>query len=617
MKKYKIYLIGVAVLILGIFIGNIFSGSDKATTDTHKKEEHNFVQDPVTKLWTCSMHPQIKMKKPGKCPICGMTLIPLTNNKSEEKVGDDEVVFTEDAIKLAAIQTSEVMQTSAIKDLRLLGRVQPDERRLYTQAAHIPGRIERLYVNFTGEKVVKGQKIISLYSPELITAQKELFEAIKSKEVYPQLYTATINKLKLWKLTDAQIQAIEKSGKVQENIDILSDYTGYVIKRKVELGDHVMAGSSLFEIADLSKVWVMFEAYERDLPFVNTQDNVNFTVQALAGDAFSGKVTYIDPFVDAKTRIAKIRVEVTNNNGKLLPEMYANGLLKAKLNKGIEAVVIPKSAVLWTGKRAVVYVKVPHKTITSFKYREVILGETLGNFYIVKNGLNTGEIIATNAVFRIDAAAQLNGQKSMMNPTGAKGNTGGMNMPGMNMGGDKKKAKMTDAEMKKMKKPSKDMKNMVMIDKSKIDKKFKSQLGQVVQVYIQLKEALTKDDFVTAEKQSKALKSAFIKVDMSLLLGDAHNAWMADLKKLNAANNRIIVAKNIKNQRDNFGPLGATLSKVIDSYGIISKKGKIYVDYCPMVKQVWLSYDKNILNPYYGKSMLTCGEVKKEIVSNK
>jgi len=189
MKKYKIYLIGVAVLILGIFIGNIFSGSDKATTDTHKKEEHNFVQDPVTKLWTCSMHPQIKMKKPGKCPICGMDLIPLTNNKSEEKVGDDEVVFTEDAIKLAAIQTSEVMQTSAIKDLRLLGRVQPDERRLYTQAAHIPGRIERLYVNFTGEKVVKGQKIISLYSPELITAQKELFEAIKSKEVYPQLYT--------------------------------------------------------------------------------------------------------------------------------------------------------------------------------------------------------------------------------------------------------------------------------------------------------------------------------------------------------------------------------------------------------------------------------------------
>jgi Cu(I)/Ag(I) efflux system membrane fusion protein len=378
-----------------------------------------------------------------------------------------------------------------------------------------------------------------------------------------------------------------------------------------------MAGTNLFEIADLSKVWVMFEAYERDLPFVNTNDKVNFTVQALKGASFTGKITYIDPFVDAKTRIAKIRVEVNNNKGKLLPEMYANGIVKAKLNNGIEAIVIPKSAVLWTGKRSVVYVKVPHKTITSFKYREVILGEMLGDFYIVKNGLNTGEIVATNAVFRIDAAAQLNGQKSMMNPTGAKGNTGGMNMPGMDMGGDKKKSKMSDAEMKKMKKPAKDMKNMVMIDKSKIDKKFKSQLGQVVQVYIQLKDALTKDDFVTAEKKSKVLKSTFTKVDMSLLLGDAHNAWMADLKMLNSANNSIIVAKNIKNQRKNFGPLGATLSKVIDKYGIKSKKGTIYVDYCPMVKQVWLSYDKTILNPYYGKSMPTCGEVKKEIVSNK
>lgn len=615
MKKYRIYLLGAAVLVIGIMIGNGLTGTKK-TTDTHTESEHNFVQDPVTKLWTCSMHPQIKMEKPGKCPICGMTLIPVSNNKSTEKVDDDEVVFTEEAIKLADIQTSKVMSASAVKDLRLLGRVQPDERRLYTQAAHIPGRIERLYVNFTGEKVVKGQKIMSLYSPELITAQKELFEAIKSKKVYPQLYTATINKLKLWKLTDAQIKAIEKSGKVKENIDILSDYTGYVMKRKVDLGDHLMAGSSLFEIADLSSIWVMFEAYERDLPFINENDKVEFTVQALKGEDFKGKITYIDPFVDAKTRIAKVRVEVSNKNGKLLPEMYVNGLIKAELNSGKNAVVIPKSAVLWTGKRSVVYVKVPHKNITSFKYREVILGETLGNFYIIKSGLKEGEIIATNAVFRIDAAAQLNGQKSMMNPTGAKGNTGGMNMPGMDMGGDKKKSKMSDADMKKMKKPAKDMKNMVMIDKSKIDNNFKKQLGQVVSSYINLKNALTKDDFVSAKRQSETLKAIISKVDMTLLLGDVHNAWMKDLKDLNKANKDVISAKDIKAQRDAFGGLGSKLSKVIETYGVNTQGKKIYLDYCPMVKQVWLSYDKAILNPYYGKSMPTCGEIKKEIVSN-
>ncbi|NQW36293.1 MAG: efflux RND transporter periplasmic adaptor subunit [Flavobacteriales bacterium] len=434
MKKYRIYLLGAAILVIGILIGNTFSGSNNAT-DTHSASEHNYVQDPITKLWTCSMHPQIKMTKPGKCPICGMTLIPVDNGKSDEKVGGNEIIMTEDAIKLADIQTSEVVKADAVKDLHLLGRVKPDERKLFTQSAHIPGRIERLYVNFTGEKVHKGQKIVSLYSPELIMAQKELFEAIKSKKVYPQLYTAIINKLKLWKLTDAQISAIEKSGKVSENIDILSDYSGYVMKRRVELGDHVMAGAGLFEIADLSNVWIMFEAYEKDMPWIHPNDKVSFTVEALPGKSFAGKVINIDPFVDAKTRITNVRVEVSNANMELLPEMFVNGLVKAKLQNATDVIVIPKSAVLWTGKRSVVYVKVPHKNVTSFEYREVILGETLGAFYSIKSGLMAGEIIATNAVFRIDAAAQLLGQKSMMNPDGGKPNLG---HAGMDMSGDKK-----------------------------------------------------------------------------------------------------------------------------------------------------------------------------------
>ncbi len=612
MKKYRIYLLGAAILVIGILIGNTFSGSNNAT-DTHSASEHNYVQDPVTKLWTCSMHPQIKMEKPGSCPLCGMDLIPL-ETELKESVGENEIIMTEAAIKLADIQTSKVVKADAVKDLHLLGRVKPDEGKLFTQSAHIPGRIERLYVNFTGEKVIKGQKIVSLYSPELIMAQKELFEAIKSKKVYPQLYTATINKLKLWKLTDAQISAIEKSGKVSENIDILSDYSGYVMKRRVELGDHVMAGAGLFEIADLSNVWIMFEAYEKDMPWIHPNDKVSFTVEALPGKSFAGKVINIDPFVDAKTRITNVRVEVSNANMELLPEMFVNGLVKAKLQNATDVIVIPKSAVLWTGKRSVVYVKVPHKNITSFEYREVVLGETLGAFYSIKSGLMAGEIIATNAVFRIDAAAQLLGQKSMMNPDGGKPNLG---HAGMDMGGDKKKSKMSDEEMKKMKKSDKSIKNMVMIDKSKIDSKFKKQLGLVVVNYINLKDALAKDDFVTAKTQSKALKSAFTKVDMSLLLGDDHNAWMKDLKDLNKANNDILSAGDIKKQRDAFGNLGEKLSKVIETYGVDTGKKSLYLDYCPMVKKVWLSYDKAIQNPFYGKEMPTCGEVKKELVSNK
>jgi len=604
MKKYKNYIIGAGILIIGIVLGNVFSGNDNTKT-SHNEEEHDLVQDPVTKLWTCSMHPQIRMEKPGKCPICGMTLIPLDNgNSSEEKIADNEIVLTPEAIELANIQTSIVQKASATKEIRLLGRVKPDERLLFSQVSHIPGRIERLYVNFTGEKVYKGQKIVRIYSPDLISAQKELFEAIRSRDVYPQLYTASRNKLKLWKLSDSQIDAIEKSGKVQEQIDILSDYSGYVMKRNVELGDYITEGSSLFDIANLNSVWIMFEAYEADIPWIQVGNTVDFTINAIPGKNFKGKVTYIDPFVSSSTRVAKVRVELKNPGNKLLPEMYANGIIKAKLTNIKNAIVIPKSAVLWTGKRAVVYVKVPHEKTISFVYREIILGQDMGNFYIVEKGLKEGEVVATNGVFRIDASAQLIGQKSMMNPTGAKGNTGGM--AGMDMGGDKKdkdpKTEMSDADMKKM----------VMIDKSKIDPKFKSQLGEVVDAYINLKDLLFDGDFAEAKIQSKNVEKALNNVDMLVLLGDAHNEWMKDLKKLNLQVTSIMNAKDIENQRISFAKLGPELGKAIEKFGFKNSNKPLYLEYCSMKDVYWLSYDKTIKNPFYGSEMPTCGEITKE-----
>jgi len=462
-------------------------------------------------------------------------------------------------------------------------------------------------VNFTGEKVYKGQKIISIYSPDLITAEKELFEAIKSKSVYPQLYVATRNKLKLWKLTDAQIDAIEKSGKVQDNIDILSDHTGYVMKRNVELGDYIKEGTSLFNIADLSDVWVMMEAYEQDLPWLHLNDQVNFTVEAFRGENFKGRITYIDPFVDKTTRIARVRVEYRNKNIKLLPGMFANTLIEAKLKTGKNAIVIPKSAVLWTGKRSVVYVKVPHKKITSFKYREVILGADLGNYYVIKKGLKVGEIVATNGVFRIDAAAQLVGQRSMMNPTGEKGSGGGMmNMPGMNMGGKKK----GDKKMK-MKMTKSEMKNMIMIDKSKIDDKFKSQLGQVVDQYIKLKDIIFKGNVVDAKIQSKKINNKLQQVDMLLLMGDSHIEWMKDLKMLNKMVGLINTDYNIKEQRNHFGDLGKHLTMIIQKFGFKIPNKKLYLKYCSKNKKEWLSYDKANRNPFYGKADPSCGKVKK------
>lgn len=607
MKKYKNYIIGVSILLVGILLGNVFSGGNSKVD--HNEDKHKYVQDPVTKLWTCSMHPQIKMKKPGNCPICGMELIPLDKSKdSGEKITSNEIVLSEEAIQLANIQSSKVVRSNAKKEIRLLGAIKSDERRLYSQVSHIPGRIERLYINFTGEKVRMGQKIIRLYSPELISAQKELFEAMKSKDIYPQLFKASKNKLKLWKLTDKQIDAIIQSGKVQEQIDILSDYSGYVMKRNVELGDHVMEGMKLFDIANIDKIWVMFDVYEADIPWIHKGDWANFTVQAVPGKEFKGKVTYIDPFVTQKTRVAKVRVEVNNKNHKLLPEMFVNGIIKANMKDAKDALIIPKSAVLWTGKRAVVYVKVPHKNTISFVYREVILGSDLGEFYIVEKGLKDGEEVATNGVFRIDASAQLLGQRSMMNPEGGKVSTGGHT--GMDMGDDDK----NDENIKKGDKD--DMSGMIMIDKTKIDPKFKKQLGKVVDSYIILKDALTQSNAVKAQSQTVQLKQIISEVDMLLLLGDAHNVWMKALKSINKNVNMIQINTNIKEQRKAFGLLGKNLSDVVDMLGIITPESKtVYLEFCPMADDnkggFWLSYDKEIANPFFGASMLKCGEVKK------
>ena len=615
MKKYKNYIIAAGILILGIILGNVFSGGDSETT--HAEGEHNYVQDPVTQLWTCSMHPQIKMEEPGNCPICGMELIPMeSSDDSSENIAANEIVMNEEAYQLANIQTTIVEKASADKEIRLLGRVKPDERRLYSQVSHIPGRIERLYVNFTGEKVYTGQKIVRIYSPELISAQKELFEAIKSKDVYPQLYTASRNKLKLWKLSDKQIDAIEASGNVQEQIDILSDHSGYVMKRNVEVGDYVMAGGNLFDIANLSTVWVMFEAYEADIPWINVNDKVSFTIQAIPSKTFEGKVTYVDPFVSPSTRVAKVRVEVKNPSNTLLPEMYASGIIKAKM-KGMEnTIVIPKSAVLWTGKRAVVYVKVPHEKTISFVYREIELGQDMGQFYSVADGLEEGEVVATNGVFRIDASAQLLGQKSMMNPEGGKVNTG-HNHGGMKMDNGESEDGVDHSQM--------DMSNTTMeaeTDHTDMNQRitttdtFKGQLEQVFNAYIKLKDAFVSDDSGAASTLTKTLLSAMKKVDMKQLSDhNAHNHWMAISKEITESASSISEISDIEKQRSHFKHLSAHLSKGVKLFGV---NQKVYEQFCPMADNnkgaYWLSLNEPIKNPYLGAKMLTCGDTKTVIV---
>jgi Cu(I)/Ag(I) efflux system membrane fusion protein len=339
------------------------------------------------------------------------------------------VHLSKEAAELANVLTSVVTKQKPFKTIRLYGKVQTDERLFQSQAAHVPGRIERLAVNFTGEQVVRGQVLADIYSPELITAQQELLETVKTKDLQPELYEASREKLRQWKLTNEQIAKIEKSGIIQNNFEVLSNTSGTVTARRVNNGDHVSEGSVLFDIADLSKVWIMFDAYESDLQFLHTGEKLAFTIQALPGVVFNGNIIFIDPVIDPVTRVAKVRVETGNQSGRLKPEMFATGIVSSRLEQYQENVVIPKSAVLWTGKRSVAYVKQPGSDEPVFKLREIELGPMLGESYVIMSGLSEGEEVVTRGTFSVDAAAQLEGKPSMMNPGGGKTSS----MPGMIM----------------------------------------------------------------------------------------------------------------------------------------------------------------------------------------
>jgi membrane fusion protein, copper/silver efflux system len=398
------------ILFGGIFLGWLFFHS----ADNGSEKLDQTVKTTKTEIWTCSMHPQIHLSYPGKCPICGMDLIPLS--QGSVSTDPDAIHMTKEAVELANVLTTVVSKQNPIKDIRLYGKVQADERLMQSQVSYVPGRIEKLLVNFTGEEVHKGQTLALIYSPDLVTTQQELLETAKAKSSQPLLYEAAKEKLRQWKLSENQISSIENSGKVKTDFEVTSLTSGTVSGRRVNTGDYVSAGTILYDIADLSHVWILFDAYESDLPYLSQGQKVSFSIQASPGAEYNGNITFIDPVLDPLTRVAKVRVEINNQAGKLKPEMFATGTVKANLDAYNDKLVIPRSAVLWTGKRSIVYVKQAGVNEIVFKIREIELGPMLGNSYVVENGLIVGEEIVTQGAFNVDASAQLEGKPSMMNP---------------------------------------------------------------------------------------------------------------------------------------------------------------------------------------------------------
>ncbi len=389
-------------------------------------------------------------------------------------------------------------------------------------------------------------------------------------------------KLKLWDLTDEQISAIENEGEPKVYFDIISPISGTVTKRSVAQGDYIKEGNSMFQVIDLSRVWVLFDAYESDLPWLKKGDMAEFTIQSLPGKTYTGKVTFIDPLINPTTRVAKVRVELNNPGLEIKPEMFVNGYIQSKIAANSKDLLIPKSAVLWTGKKAVVYVKKPNTNDPTFNYRQIVLGPEAGDFYVVASGLEAGEEIATNGVFKIDAASQLQGLPSMMNPEG--GDSGAGSMPGMDMGGGNK-------SMNKKEQASNDASSK----SAETDPAFKTQLTKVYENYVDMKNAFVATDAQKVSQEAKKVENAIQSVNMELLKGDAHMEWMNQLKTLNSEIKTIAASSDIEAQRQAFSKFNEAFYKSLKMFGL--KNDTAYYQFCPMFSDngaYWISETKKI-----------------------
>ena len=572
-SQIKYIAIAVIAVLAGILAGYLLFGgsSDNAPGNT----EPMSAQGAAEQIWTCSMHPQIRQNEPGLCPICEMDLVPLDQSGS----GDPLVLqMTPEAVKLAQVQTTVIGQKEGSEYvLTLNGKVREDERLAASQTTHLPGRIEQLFVTFTGEQVVKGQKVATIYSPDLITAQRELLEALKFQDVNPDIVLAARKKLAFWKIGDDVIAEIESSGQIRETFTLFADASGYVTKRHVSVGDYVRQGQVLLDLVSYHNVWVLFDAYEEDLARVRVGHQVTFTTPSLPGQTFKSRITYIDPAINPATRVASLRTEVSNRSGRLKPEMFVRGTITTSSNNA-STLMVPKTAVLWTGPRSVVYVKLTDRDIPSYQFREVTLGDAVGAFYQVQAGLEPGDEVVTNGNFAIDAAAQLNNQQSMMNKRVSIKGTDNPSYPDY---------------------------------KSETPMEFKEQLEIVVQAYITLKDALVATDHEAATFAASQVKAGLDNTNMSLVKGDAHMYWMEQLNGMQSHTENIIQSTDIEEQRKQFSFLTGLLKNAIQSFGTAEKV--YFVQFCPMAFDNegadWISAEKQILNPYFGDKMLKCGKV--------
>ena len=523
-------------LVAAFALGFMLRGSDGGNGGESHDHAAAGTVDTEPSVWTCSMHPQIQLPEFGQCPICFMDLIPL-ETETIEGLGPRDLVLSENAAALAEIRTAPVERRFAAREVSLVGKVTADETRRRVITARVPGRIDRLHVDFTGRVVRRGEKLADIYSPELYRARAELLAAQAAAgrgEPGAEANLRSVReRLRLWDLDPDQVATAGG-----EQITITAPVAGTVVRKDAIEGVYVTTGEPLFAIADLGQVWVELAAYERDLMWLAAGQTVSFTVTALPGETFSGTIVFVDPVLDDRTRTVRVRLEADNPDGRLRPGMLARGRVLAELDvdgqpragrdEAEPPLVVPATAPLLTGERAVVYLRIPGDQ-PHFSGREVVLGPRAGDWYVVRDGLEEGEQVVVHGAFKLDSALQIQAHPSMMLPT------------------------------ERLESPA----------LPEVPECFDAIAPAVVSAYLDLQFALAGDDEATAGAAARALQAIF-----SLHCRDG-------IPDLVAATDAVVDAGDIAAMRKSFQPLSDSLWLTVSAVGW-DGDGPLRRFHCPM-----------------------------------
>ncbi len=387
----------------------VYANESHAGSSTEAQED--------TSYYTCPMHPSVISDRPGACPVCGMALVKKTAQAgmSIEQAASLAAVSLSPAQRvLANVSTSPVTRKNIEKTISAVGVVDIAEPLQAAVSARFRGRIENLFVNYTGEVVEKNQALFELYSPDLVSAQQEYLLSLdalqkamaagheQNREVQERLLEAVKNRLKIhFGMSEDQISEISVTKRVHNTLRFLSPMRGTVVLKQVQQGQYVDEGMLLYQLVDLSKVWISVDLYEQDLSMVHIGQAVHIESQSFPGESFHGKVTFIDPVVNSETRTTRVRTEFANSTGRLKPNMFVSARIAVIRER---VLTVPLPAVLSTGKRTVVWVEIQPNM---FEPRNVVLGLSSDGLHEILDGIREGELVATSGGFLIDSESKL------------------------------------------------------------------------------------------------------------------------------------------------------------------------------------------------------------------